>query len=245
MATTIVGMTGGLVALLVILVNETDNAFADIYSAAVSIQNIFPRLSQRWLIVVVTAVGALLAAFLTMSGYEAFLIVIGSVFVPLFGILAADFFIMRRQVYLLHEIYGTGDPKLAAVAGPASGWGGFQAPGLLAWVAGIVVYQVVASDLPWLGASIPSFLVAFAAYLLLAGSREFSGVPRLPEGMRMAGFSPERRRWDVNEDRLGTVSGNRSAAGGGAAAAQHRQGRPGGRGDCRTIAGKGVWHAAK
>jgi putative hydroxymethylpyrimidine transporter CytX len=167
-ATAIVGMTGGLVALLVILVDETDNAFADIYSAAVSIQNIFPRLSQRWLIVGVTALGALMAAFLTMSGYAAFLILIGSVFVPLFGILAADFFIARRQVYPLHEIYGTGEPDAMGIAGPAAGWGGFQAPGLLAWVAGIVVYQAVSNDLPWLGASIPSFLVAFAAYLLLA-----------------------------------------------------------------------------
>src|SRR4029453_4637615 len=44
---------GGLaaaLALLALTVDETDEAFANVYSAAVSLQNIFPRVPQRFLI---------------------------------------------------------------------------------------------------------------------------------------------------------------------------------------------------
>ena len=97
LAAAIMSMTGGVLALVVILVDETDNAFANIYSAAVSIQNILPRVSQRWLVLGIGAVGALMAATLTMGQYFSFLLLIGSVFVPLFGVLAADYFVLRRR----------------------------------------------------------------------------------------------------------------------------------------------------
>src|SRR5436190_17479733 len=42
-----------LLALLAVTVDESDEAFADIYSTAVSIQNVVPRVSQRLLIVLV------------------------------------------------------------------------------------------------------------------------------------------------------------------------------------------------
>ena len=64
---------------------ESDNAFADIYSAAVSTQNVTPNVPQRALIAAVGAVGFLLALVFTMERYELFLLLIGSVFVPLFG----------------------------------------------------------------------------------------------------------------------------------------------------------------
>ena len=51
----------GNLALLFILVDETDNCFADIYSAAVSIQNIAPKARQWKLVTAVTAIGAVLA----------------------------------------------------------------------------------------------------------------------------------------------------------------------------------------
>src|SRR3990172_4065142 len=63
----------GALPLLFILVDETDNGFANIYSTAVSIQNIRPRWRQMSLVVGVT--------------------------VPLLGVLVADFFLVRRGRY--------------------------------------------------------------------------------------------------------------------------------------------------
>lgn len=165
LAAAIMGMTGGVVALVVILVDETDNAFADIYSAAVSIQNVFPRLSQRWLIVGIGAVGAGLAACATMSQYFNFLLLIGSVFVPLFGVFGADYFVLcrrRPEVAARYERDALAGGEESCRLDRSLDW---QA--LAAWVAGIACYHIVTRSSPQIGASIPAFVVSFAAYLLL------------------------------------------------------------------------------
>ena len=45
------GGVAAALALLALTVDETDEAFANVYSAAVSLQNLFPRVPQRLLIV--------------------------------------------------------------------------------------------------------------------------------------------------------------------------------------------------
>jgi nucleobase:cation symporter-1, NCS1 family len=77
-------------ALLALTVDESDEAFADIYSTAVSIQNVLPRLSQKLLIVAVSAVATFGAIVIDLRSYQSFLLLLGSVFVPLFGVLLAN-----------------------------------------------------------------------------------------------------------------------------------------------------------
>ncbi|MFQ6100306.1 MAG: putative hydroxymethylpyrimidine transporter CytX [Anaerolineae bacterium] len=164
LATAIMALTGGVVALVVILVDETDNAFADIYSAAVTMQNVFPKIGQRVLVVAVGAIGLVLAAFLTMGRYFDFLLLIGSVFVPLFGILAADYFLLRRRRLDVDELYRPGGAY----------WyqGGVNWVAVVAWVVGIAVYHLIARHLPSLGASIPGFAAAFLFYLGLVAATQ-------------------------------------------------------------------------
>jgi len=151
---------GGL-PLLVLLVDETDNAFANLYSSAVSGQNLRPRLAQRRLVLLFTVLGIGLGALLTALGgfaaavatYEPFLLFIGGFFVPLLGVLAADWFLVRRGRYSIEE-FGT--------AGPA-----WRAAPFVAWAVGTLVYFAlngilllqVAPLLPAVGASLPAFAV--------------------------------------------------------------------------------------
>ncbi len=153
-------LAGGTLALLIILVDETDNAFANIYSTAVSAQNIVPKLSLRTVAVGIGAVVAILAAALPLADYEWFLLLIGSVFVPLFGILAADYFIVRRRNYATAELFRSDGIY----------WyhGGFNIAGIVAWLLGVGVYQWISRALPELGATIPSFVVSLVAYIILA-----------------------------------------------------------------------------
>lgn len=175
--TPIVVLAGGGLALLALLVGESDNAFADIYSAAVSTQNVVPDVPQRGLIAAVGVIGFLLALVFTMESYQLFLLLIGSVFVPLFGVFAADYFVRRRGGY--------GEDVLFEPSGVR--WQAF-----VPWLAGFVLYhwsvetgpaawidvvRTVLSDwlsLPYplfdsgLGASVPSFVVAFAMALALS-----------------------------------------------------------------------------
>ena len=180
----IVGLAGGTLLLIALLVGETDEAFADIYSAAVSTQNLAPRLNQRAMIVGVSVLGVAIGAWLFRQpgegifAYESFLFLIGSIFVPLFAVFVADYFVLgRRRPYRKQSLF---DPR-----GPYRFAAGFRLEALGAWIAGFAVYHWVlptgpagwvqrVTDLtggPLFGgnapASIVSFAVAFGIFLLL------------------------------------------------------------------------------
>jgi NCS1 family nucleobase:cation symporter-1 len=174
----IVSIAGGGLVLLALLVGESDNAFADIYSAALSAQNVAPEAPQRRLIMAVGAVGLVLALVFTMESYELFLLLIGSVFVPLFAVFAADYFIRRRGGYGEGALFERSGVRWGALVPWAAGFVVFHwcvATGPAAWVD---VVRAVLSD--WLGlpyplfgsragASLPSFVAAFGLTLLLPG----------------------------------------------------------------------------
>lgn len=160
-------LIAGPLALLVLLVDETDEGWADLYSCAVSVQNIFGTASQRGLIVGLGVLCFVLGLVPELTAYESFLLLIGSVFVPLFGVLASDFFAVRGS-YDTRELFKEG--------GAYWGMGGFRPAGLLAWAVGVLAYLGLAgklqwlgiAGLPWLGASVPAFVVAFVVYWALA-----------------------------------------------------------------------------
>lgn len=168
-----IALTVGWVALLILLADETHNAWADLYSSAVSVQNVFPRVKQRWLILGIGAFCYLIAVVLDITQYENFLFLIGSLFVPLFGILVADYFLVRRRRYQVNEFY-----RADGIYAGVNIWG------FIAWLAGMLIYHItnpatLGGFLPaWgqlfpgiltsLGGSLPSFFGALLIYAVLA-----------------------------------------------------------------------------
>ena len=71
-AAVVAGGFAAIVALFALLVTETDEAFANAYSAAVSLQNAFPRAPQELLIVLVTAVATAGALIVDIGSYQSF-----------------------------------------------------------------------------------------------------------------------------------------------------------------------------
>jgi putative hydroxymethylpyrimidine transporter CytX len=183
-ADAIISLAGGILVLVVLLVGETDEAFADIYSAAVSSQNLVPRVNQRVGVVAVAALGVALAAWLLglpgggVDTYEFFLFLIGSVFVPLFGVFLADYFVLRRRYR--HDV-------LFEPRGPYRYLGGFNVAALVAWVLGFGVYHWIAPTpvagwagavetffagwlhlpFPLFGGEVPASVAAFVAAFLV------------------------------------------------------------------------------
>ena len=177
---------GGLaaaLALLALTVDETDEAFANVYSTAVSTQNLFPWISQRALIVgaSVLATGGALA--IDMRSYQRFLLLLGAVFVPLLGVLVADWLLAGAHYTRTHVFDG-----------PA-----FRPANIIAWLAGFGVYEWLyqPTDLGFwtrwvghlptpsyqIGASVPSFAVAFlltAAAVTLGSTRAAARARREP-----------------------------------------------------------------
>jgi putative hydroxymethylpyrimidine transporter CytX len=179
--TTVAAAAGGGAVLLALLVGESDQAMANIYSGALSVQNVVPRLSQRATVVAIGAVGAAIAAVLqddAVPTFEFFLYLIGSVFVPLVAIFAAHYLVRARRSY--------GEVAMFGAAGPGVRW-----RALVPWLAGFVVFQWSVPTGPgwwtgfveralgdWahlpvplfdgrLGASLPSFAAALVLALLV------------------------------------------------------------------------------
>jgi NCS1 family nucleobase:cation symporter-1 len=148
--------SGGGIALLLIVIDETDNTFADIHSAAVSTATLIRARPAR-LSLVFGVVCTAIAALAPIARYQGFLLLIGSVFAPLFGVLLADHFVVRRRRL---DVSG-----LQARGGAYWFTGGLQLSALAAWAAGIGAYQAVGRWAPNLGATLPAFAVAAVVYL--------------------------------------------------------------------------------
>jgi nucleobase:cation symporter-1, NCS1 family len=161
------GGFAALVALFALLVTETDEAFANAYSAAVSLQNAFPRAPQAALIVLVTAIATAGALVIDIGSYYSFLLLLGSVFVPLFAVLLADWLAAGAH-YTPEDIFDAPPWRAGLVA---------------AWIAGFALYQWLYPTGPgwwvdavdrlnppdWgIGATVPSFLVAFCVASVVA-----------------------------------------------------------------------------
>jgi nucleobase:cation symporter-1, NCS1 family len=123
--TALVTLPAGAIALAILLVDEVDEAFANVYSTTMSVQNLLPRLDRRIVAVIIGVLATLLAGLLDMSRYQSFLFLIGSVFVPLFAVATVDFFLISRQHW---DVSSRAPIRVAPV---------------IAWACGFVAYQLV------------------------------------------------------------------------------------------------------
>jgi NCS1 family nucleobase:cation symporter-1 len=159
------GGAAAAVALVALGVDETKEPFANVYSAAVSLQNVVPRVPQRALIVLVGIVSTIGTFVIDLQQYASFLLLLGSFFVPLFGVLLAQWLVGFRDPFAAAEV------RVGQIG---------------AWLGGFCVYQwlspvgpgwwtsLVSVAHPSIGGSLPSFAAAFLLSLAL----------RAPTGMR-------------------------------------------------------------
>ena len=87
----------GALGFAVLAARELDQAFANVYSTAVSTQNLRPLWDRRILAVAIAAAGTAGALWLNIADYENFLDLIGSVFVPMSAVLIADYFVVSGR----------------------------------------------------------------------------------------------------------------------------------------------------
>ena len=140
---------GGLVALGLILVDELDNTYGDLYSGSVSAHSLGGGIGLKTWGTILAAVSIGLAMVLPMHTLEPFLLTLSSVFVPLFGT------ILGRL--------GTQPGRLADA--PAA----THALPALSWVLGIAFYHALAQWAPEYGSALPTLLLTFV--LGAAGAR--------------------------------------------------------------------------
>jgi NCS1 family nucleobase:cation symporter-1 len=158
----------GTLAFAVIAIRELDQSFADTYSTAVSVQNFRPHWDRRVLALVVGTIATICALALNINDYENFLILIGSVFVPLLGVLVVDYFVISRMVWNLGDDVR---PRWSTLIPWVLGFVAYQLvnPGYISWWSGWwghVQSWLHFTPATWMSASISSFVVAAGAALI-------------------------------------------------------------------------------
>ena len=159
----LLALPAGTIALVILVIDEVDEVFANVYSTVVSAQNVAPRLDRRLAAVAVGLIATASAlAFDDYVAYESFLLLLGSVFVPLFAAFVVDYYLLRRGTW---DVTETSPARWAMVIPWAAGFVTYQLinPGLVAswqhfWIDR--QHDLGFSPPSWTSASIMSFLVA-------------------------------------------------------------------------------------
>jgi NCS1 family nucleobase:cation symporter-1 len=159
-------------ALIIVLFSTFTTTFLDIYSTAISGLNIFPKLGERTGIWIGGILGIIVAIiFPALLDYEHFLLFIGAMFCPLFGIVLVDYFFIKRGVFGLEDLYKRD--------GRYWFWKGINPRAIIAWVIGFGIYLgfspmlmekvlQIKTAFPWpIGSSLPSMILAGLIYWFL------------------------------------------------------------------------------
>jgi NCS1 family nucleobase:cation symporter-1 len=142
---------GGLLALGLILLDELDNAYGDVYSGAVSSRSLQPKWSLRRSGIGIAVFCTALALVLPMHSLEPFLLMLSSIFVPLYGVILGRLGISTARP-------PTHNQRVDVLAATI-------------WLVGIAVFHVSANWTPQWGSAIPSLIITFA---LATATRPFT-----------------------------------------------------------------------
>lgn len=147
--------------LLILIVDEVDNVFANIFSSAMSFKNIYNKINYKYLVIFFTGLGVLLANLIPIQQYESFLLIIGALFAPLFAIVLTDYYIIRRGRISIENFYEkTNHVKISS---------------FVAFVVGSITYFIL-SPISWfhvtdlglnIGSTIPSVAISILVFLVI------------------------------------------------------------------------------
>ena len=209
----------GSLAFAVLAARELDQSFADVYSTAMSIQNLKPLWDRRLLAAVITALATAGALWLNIADYENFLTLIGSVRPAERGARGG---LLHRRERQLGPLAASGHP-LRSLIPWATGFVVYQLinPGYVTWWATIwrrIDASIGFTPASWMSASILSFVAAGLLTLLSRSlTRSTPSTGAAPEGLqdgrvRQSGFcssTGSRARWRTRSRRRrsGPLSG--------------------------------------
>jgi nucleobase:cation symporter-1, NCS1 family len=117
------------------LIDELDNAYGDVHSGAVNYHSLYSKLSIKQWGMGMAAFCTLLAMVLDMHKIEPFLLLLSSIFTPLFGV-------------ILSRLCKQGALTAA----------GINISAVAVWLGGVVVFHLLPKSLPELGAAIPALV---------------------------------------------------------------------------------------
>jgi len=167
----------GSLCFAVLVARELDQSFANVYSTAVSMQNVRPSWDRRILALGIASAATALALWINIADYENFLDLLGSVFIPMSAVFIMDFYVLSRGDW---HPSAHGRKRYVLFAPWALGFVVYQLinPGYISWWVSVWSHLATLIDFrapSWMSASISSFLVAALATLAVGGPAHLSG----------------------------------------------------------------------
>lgn len=135
----------GVVALIIVIFSTVTTTYLDVFSAGESSKSIYSKINGKYAALVVTAIGTVMAIFLNVFEFEAFLYFIGSVFAPMIAIQIADYFILKKD----------------------SSTGNFDFTSLAIWLVGFVIYRLFMKTDMAVGCTLPAMLVVGLLHVIV------------------------------------------------------------------------------
>lgn len=135
----------GIIGLLIIVFSTVTTTFLDAWSAGISNESIMPKISGKWVAILVTVLGTIGALLFPMDDITDFLYLIGSVFAPMIAIQIADYFILKK-----------GDMSKS-----------FNIINIVIWIIGFALYRVLMGVDIIIGNTLPD-MIAVAVICIIA-----------------------------------------------------------------------------
>ncbi len=145
-------------ALILVVFSTITSDFPDIYSSTCSMMNISDKVSPKLFMWVAGILSIIVALIFPENQYENFLLFIGAMFIPLFGIVLTDYFIIKKSKIDMDEIDKRGGTYWYS--------GGFNMGAIISWAIGFGVYELIAINEYPIGGSIPGMVIAGILYLV-------------------------------------------------------------------------------
>ena len=145
-------------ALIMVVFSTVTSNFPDLYSATCSMMNLSKKTNPKLFMWIVAVLTILVALVFPMGQYQNFLLIIGAMFIPLFGVIITDYFILRKKVIHLLEI--------DRVNGAYWYSKGVNIYAVISWAVGFVVYLYFSYVNEVFGGSLPSIFISGVLYFI-------------------------------------------------------------------------------
>lgn len=141
----------GIAALIILILSTVTTTFLDAWSAGISAESLWSKLSGKNVAMIATVIGIVLAMLFPMDDITDFLYLIGSVFAPMIAVQIADYFILKKA--------DSAD----------SDW---DVRNLIVWVIGFVLYRLLMKvDLP-VGSTLPDMAITMVILLIASPKKK-------------------------------------------------------------------------
>ncbi|MGI6556201.1 MAG: putative hydroxymethylpyrimidine transporter CytX [Pseudoramibacter sp.] len=141
----------GIAALIILILSTVTTTFLDAWSAGISAESLWSKLSGKNVAMLATVIGIVLAMLFPMDDITSFLYLIGSVFAPMIAVQIADYFILKKADSADRD---------------------WDVRNLIVWVIGFILYRLLMKvDLP-VGSTLPDMAVTMVILLIAAPKKK-------------------------------------------------------------------------